>query len=185
MKHRPTPRTPEASTIHAAEEPWVPRYPAARRSAASDGSDAVLTRTLTHYKPNLFDEPELDPEVILQAELVVRRLAGVPGVLGVAVVDASSGDALACHPSSASHDIRAAARSGVTLMRLKGKVLSGLGLEDDAVEDVVITFARRYHLIRPARQDERFVLFVSLDRGQTNLAIARNELAQAADGFAP
>lgn len=58
----------------------------------------------------------------------------------------------------------------------------GLG-KGDIWEDIVLTAGDRYHLLRflDVGFDSRFFLHVWLDRGQSNLAMARLELRRLAD----
>jgi hypothetical protein len=51
----------------------------------------------------------------------------------------------------------------------------------DALDDLMITSHRSYHLVRPVAADARqwLMIYLCLDRGRSNLAVARRELGSA------
>lgn len=54
--------------------------------------------------------------------------------------------------------------------------MNNLGLKD-AVEDILITLGKQYHIIRPLRSRSTLFFYVALDRSRANLAMARTTLA--------
>jgi hypothetical protein len=70
--------------------------------------------------------------------------------------------------------VAAGAADIVSVLTLLG---SQLGAED-GLEDVMVTFGSRFHLIRHLRADsaQPVVLLVVLDRSRANLALARREI---------
>lgn len=59
------------------------------------------------------------------------------------------------------------------------RVMASLAL-DDAIEDILITLGRQYHLIRligdTGRGAPTLFLYLVLERGRANLALARHHL---------
>jgi hypothetical protein len=55
--------------------------------------------------------------------------------------------------------------------------MEALGL-DDAIDDILITLGRQYHLIRlvDGRQGTSLFMYLALDRNKANLAMARHRL---------
>jgi predicted regulator of Ras-like GTPase activity (Roadblock/LC7/MglB family) len=94
------------------------------------------------------------------------------GAMCAAVVDSDSGMMLGSVGSGIDMEIAAAANTEV--MRAKLKAMRQLGL-NDVIEDILITLGKQYHLIRPlSRKEGAFIYFV-LDKGRSNLALARRK----------
>ena len=68
------------------------------------------------------------------------------------------------------------AAGNTEVVRAKRKTMSSLSLRD-AIEDVLISLGRQYHLIRPLRARSTLFFYVALDRQRANLATARLALA--------
>ncbi|GAA3222295.1 hypothetical protein GCM10010468_48030 [Actinocorallia longicatena] len=101
----------------------------------------------------------------------------VDGALGAAVVDYSSGMALGVLGSSKSLDLQVAAAGNTEVVRAKMRTIEQLALKDN-IEDILITLASQYHIIRPlaSRNGQGLFLYLALDRGRANLALARHHL---------
>ena len=54
--------------------------------------------------------------------------------------------------------------------------MNNLALKD-RIEDILISLSKQYHLIRPLRTRSSLFFYVALDRGRSNLAMARIALA--------
>ena len=106
----------------------------------------------------------------------LAKLLEVDGALCAAVVDANSGMLLG--KAGTGLDLDLAAAGNTEVVRAKMKTMKSLGL-NDAIEDILITLGRQYHLIRllkPAKHDSALFLYLVLDRERANLALARHYL---------
>jgi hypothetical protein len=64
------------------------------------------------------------------------------------------------------------------VIRAKMRTMESLRL-DDSIEDILITLTKQYHLIRllkSSRSEQGLFLYLVLDRGRANLALARHSL---------
>ncbi|WP_043268483.1 hypothetical protein [Streptomyces sp. CT34] len=114
---------------------------------------------------------------------VLARAMGIPGVLGAGLVDWTSGLTLgtAGQAPHADHDAAAADTAEVVQAVARSATFDttgGAGGAGPALEDLIITAAGSYHLIRfvPTAFDSQTFLYLWLDRAQANLAIARLRL---------
>ncbi|WP_344832193.1 hypothetical protein [Actinocorallia longicatena] len=107
----------------------------------------------------------------------LKEMMSVDGALGAAVVDYSSGMALGVLGSSKSLDLQVAAAGNTEVVRAKMRTIEQLALKDN-IEDILITLASQYHIIRPlaSRNGQGLFLYLALDRGRANLALARHHL---------
>ncbi len=87
-----------------------------------------------------------------------------------------------CHsaPSAAANTSTSTWRrpGNTEVIRAKMRTMESLRL-DDQIEDILITLAKQYHLIRllkSSRSDQGLFLYLVLDRGKANLALARHSL---------
>lgn len=107
------------------------------------------------------------------AKLNLDALNEIDGVIAAALVDSSSGLALAT--IGAGLDLELAAAGNTEVIRAKRKVANALKL-NDKIEDVLITLGKQYHLLRPLDRNDELFLYLVLDRQKSNLAMARHEL---------
>ncbi|MEU2391217.1 hypothetical protein [Streptomyces sp. NPDC007369] len=101
----------------------------------------------------------------------------IDGALGAALVDYDSGMALGTIGGGKDLDLSVAAAGNTDVVRAKVRTMDMLGLKED-IEDILITLGSQYHLIRllKGRGSKGFFLYLALDRGRANLAMARHQL---------
>lgn len=107
----------------------------------------------------------------------LQKLTQLDGYLGACVVDSNSGMILGAD-GGGPVDLELAAAGNTEVVRAKRKTLVSLGLKD-AIEDILITLATQYHLLRPIAQKEGLFIYLVLDRAKANLAMGRHQLAGA------
>ncbi|GGV67973.1 hypothetical protein GCM10010277_76910 [Streptomyces longisporoflavus] len=107
-------------------------------------------------------------------------LTEVEGAVGTAVVDYTSGMALGTLGGGKNLDLTVAAAGNTDVIRAKTRTMEMLGLKD-RIEDVLITLGSQYHLIRPVagRSGNGLFIYLVIDNGRSNLAMARHHLKRA------
>lgn len=110
-------------------------------------------------------------------DLALKNMMTIDGAVGAAVVDYNSGMALGMLGSSKALDLHVAAAGNTEVVRAKLRTIEQLGLQE-GIEDILITLTGQYHLIRPmaGRKSKGLFLYLALDRGRGNLALARHKL---------
>ena len=111
-----------------------------------------------------------------QLDTSIQELLSNEGANGAALVDISSGMALASG-GTPGFDLTVAAAGNSNVVRAKLKTMADLGLEAK-IEDIMITLDSQYPLINVLNSSETTGLFVYLvlDRNAANLALARHKL---------
>ena len=104
----------------------------------------------------------------------MESLASVDGFIGACIVDSNSGMMLGSL-GGGSFNLEAAAAGNTEVVRAKRKTMRALGL-NDAIEDILITLGKQYHLIRPLGIKDGLFLYLVLDRAKANLALGRLQL---------
>jgi hypothetical protein len=112
-------------------------------------------------------------------DVSMKDMMAIDGAVGAAIVDYNSGMALATLGGSKSLDLQVASAGNTEVVRAKLRTMEQLGLKDD-IEDILITLSSQYHVIRPVtgRKGKGLFLYLALDRGRANLAMARHQLKQ-------
>jgi hypothetical protein len=106
----------------------------------------------------------------------LNELLRVDGAMCAALVDATSGMMLG--GAGGGIDMELAAAGNTELVRSKLRTLKSLGL-NDAIEDILITLGRQYHIIRPVQSKAGIFLYLVLDKARSNLALARRACQDA------
>jgi hypothetical protein len=114
-------------------------------------------------------------EVCLMATIKqsLEEILTLDGALCCALVDSTSGMMLGSAGSGV--DLELAAAGNTEVVRAKMKTMRSLGL-NDVIEDMLITLGKQYHVIRPMARKEGLFLYVVLDKGKSNLALARRKI---------
>jgi hypothetical protein len=115
----------------------------------------------------------------MNIEMALKEAMSVDGAVGVSLVDIESGMSLGALGGGDWLDLDVAAAGNTEVIRAKMRVMAALAL-DDAIEDILITLGRQYHLIRllggTGRGGPTLFLYLVLDRQRANLALARHHL---------
>lgn len=105
----------------------------------------------------------------------LASLTKTDGFIGAALVDSESGMLLG-QEGGAGINMEVAAAGNTEVVRAKRKTMGNLSLRD-AIDDVLITLGKQYHLIRPLKSRPTLFFYMALDRQRANLAMARIALA--------
>jgi hypothetical protein len=103
------------------------------------------------------------------------KLMEIDGCIGCCIVDSNSGMMLGA-AGGGTVSLEVAAAGNTEVVRAKRKTMKALNL-GDSIEDILITLGRQYHLIRPLSSNDALFIYVMLDRGKANLAMARHQLS--------
>ena len=114
----------------------------------------------------------------MNIEAALKEAMNIDGALGASLVDWESGMSLGAVGGGKYLDLDVAAAGNTEVIRAKMRTMESLRL-DDHIEDILITLSKQYHLIRllkSSRSDQGLFLYLVLDRGKANLALARHSL---------
>ena len=106
-------------------------------------------------------------------DVTLKEVMQIDGAVGAALVDYDSGMALGT-AGGGGLDLEVAAAGNTEVVRAKLRTAESLNLRD-TIEDILITLGRQYHIIRLLSNDKGagLFLYLVLDRGKSNLAMAR------------
>ena len=113
-------------------------------------------------------------------QAVQNIITDLPGLMAVAVVDATSGMALASHSNSPGLNPDTAAAYNTEVVKQKQKAMAALKLNGEKIEDILISLSNQAHLIKLSDNGSKFIYLVVNSR-DTNLAIAREVLRSHID----
>ncbi len=110
-------------------------------------------------------------------EVALKEAMEITGAIGVAIVDYDSGMMLGS-AGGGDLDLEVAAAGNTEVVRAKMATMKALKL-DESIEDILITLGTQYHLIRLITTPKGTGLFfyLALSKSQSNLAMARRQLA--------
>ncbi|MEU4831957.1 hypothetical protein [Streptosporangium sp. NPDC023615] len=112
----------------------------------------------------------------MNIETALKETMGIDGAIGAALVDYESGMCLGTVGGDRGLNLEVAAAGNTEVVRAKVRTLAALNI-DDTVEDILITLARQYHIIRLLSDSGGHIfLYLVLDRDRANLALARHHL---------
>lgn len=103
----------------------------------------------------------------------LKELMTIDGAQAVALVDHNSGMLLG--EAGGGMDMEVAAAGNTEVIRAKMKTAASLNL-NDAIEDILITLGKAYHIMRPVSSKPGLFFYVVLDRSKSNLALARRKV---------
>lgn len=110
------------------------------------------------------------------AKETLNKLLEIDGFVGACIVDSNS-DMTLGSAGGGGIDLEAAAAGNTEVVRAKRKTMKALNLQD-AIEDMLITLGRAYHLIRPLQANDALFIYLVLDKSKANLAMARHNLRE-------
>lgn len=108
-------------------------------------------------------------------KVVQGILTDLPGLVAVAVVDVSSGMSLASHSNMPTLNPDTAAAYNSEVVKQKLKAMAALKLENEKIDDILISLTTQLHLINVVQGGKKFI-YLAVNSHDTNLAIAREVL---------
>jgi hypothetical protein len=114
----------------------------------------------------------------------LQEAMAIPGAVGASIVDYTTGFPVASTGAAPNCDHEAAAAGTADVVQAAtSRSLLVSAVPHDLLEDLIITTAGGYHLLRLVQTDfdSRLVLYLWLDRIHGNLAMARRRMQTLAD----
>ena len=105
----------------------------------------------------------------------LARMNELDGFIGACVVDSNSGMMLGAE-GGGPVNLEVAAAGNTEVVRAKRKTMKALNLSD-AIDDILITLGKQFHLIRPLPSNDALFVYLVLDKNKGNLAMARHHLS--------
>ena len=109
-------------------------------------------------------------------DVILKEAMQIDGAIGAALVDYETGMSLG-QAGGGDLDLDVAAAGNSDVVKAKLRTMNALGL-NEKIEDILITLSSQYHLLRliTARSGQGLFLYMALDKGKANLAMARRQL---------
>lgn len=107
-------------------------------------------------------------------KVVDQMMQDIPGALAVCVAEIDSGMALASRSNQGALEPELAAAYNAEVIKQKLKAKKALGLEDQNIEDILITLTEQYHVLMLVPGNLYFVYVAASKEG--SLAIIRATL---------
>ncbi len=154
---------------------WTIAPPAPRSSAPPPSAPVTSLEATPAEPPTVRPPSKQQQENIMNIKEALAKLNSVDGFIGAALVDSDSGMLLGQEGGGALN-LEVAAAGNTEVVRAKRKTMGNLNLKD-AIEDILISLGKQYHIIRPLRSRPAIFFYIALDRSRANLAMARIALA--------
>lgn len=118
----------------------------------------------------------------LSIDAALKEMMSVEGALGAALVDYGSGMSLGEVCVAKDLDLTVAAAGNTEVVRAKMRTMEMLKM-NDAIEDILITLGRQFHVIRPlaTASGKGLFLYLALESKKANLGMARHQLRMLAE----
>jgi predicted regulator of Ras-like GTPase activity (Roadblock/LC7/MglB family) len=155
----------------------------AHRTSADRGNQARTTRPRPSGTANGRNITALRRDVP-GVDHCLQEAMAIPGAIGASIVDYTTGFPVASTGAAPNSDHEAAAAGTADVVQAaNSRSLFVSAVPHDLLEDLIITTAGAYHLLRLVQTDfdSRLVLYVWLDRIRGNLAVARRRMQTLAD----
>ena len=107
-------------------------------------------------------------------KIVDQMMQDIPGALAVCVAEIDSGMALASRSNQGALEPELAAAYNAEVIKQKLKAKKALGLEDQNIDDILITLTEQYHVLMIVPGNSYFVYVAASREG--SLAIIRATL---------
>lgn len=108
-------------------------------------------------------------------EKSLQKALEIDGAIGVALVDFQSGMCLGT-AGGGRIDMELAGAGNTEVVRAEKEIMDQLGLDDQSIEDILISLETQYHLIQVFHENDNIFTYLILDRKKANLALARMQL---------
>ncbi len=112
----------------------------------------------------------------------ISGLSSIGGFIGACLVDSETGLMMGSE-GGGKLDLEAAGAANTEVVKAKLAAIEMLGL-DDAIDDILITLGKQFHLIRPLADTPTVFLYVALDKKTANLGMARVQVKQVEKNLA-
>lgn len=110
----------------------------------------------------------------------LNGLMGIDGAMGACIVDYTTGMSLGT--IGAGVDLELAAAGNTEVVKAKMDTMKSLGIEG-GIEDILITLDSQLHIIKPSLNNKGLFIYLVLDKGKSNLALARRKVQTIDDAL--